>query len=454
MPGHETSLTALWRSRSLRWGVMVAAMVGCSLLAMFGLMYWRSSVLLFDTLDRSVSEQLELLSARPPEMLPFMIASRMNRGPEVVTAAGLFSAAHEHIVGDLAVIPKALTLNGRVQAIRDDAAMQGDWRVAGRILPDGRILLTARDASEIIAVRATLAHGAVAGILPAILLCLGAGIGVGLTTERRLRQLNAAAERIIEGELGERLPTRNRGDELDRLCVIVNRMLDRLEAGVAELQGAGEDIAHDIRTPLTALRARLERALSLAQDDPGQAALLEQSCQNVDETLSIVTALLRIADIRHVHRKAAFAAVDLADILRETGESYQPLAEDRGVSLTWSIETASVVTGDRQLLVEAVVNLVDNAVKFTPSGGQVALSLSGGPAKPVIRVRDTGPGIPATARLAVFQRFHRQDAARTTSGHGLGLSLVAAVARLHRFDIVIEDSTSGCCMALHCWANR
>jgi len=446
-----SGMAAVWRSRSLRWGVAVAAVLGFSLLAMFGLMYWRSSVLLFDTLDRSVSEQLELLSARPPDMLPFMISSRMNQGPEVVTRVGLFSAGSQPIVGDIAAIPPKLVLNGAVQAVLAAGLPLEHWRAAGRVLPDGRIIVVARDADEILAVRENLVRGAAVGIIPAILLSLGAGATLGLATERRLRRLNAVAERIVEGNLGERLPARLQGDELDHLCAIVNRTLDRLEEGVGALRGVGENIAHDIRTPLTALRSRLERGLVLAEQDEGLSLVLQQSIGNVDQTLSIVTALLRIAEIEHVRRTAAFAAVDLAEIVQETTEAYRPVAEDRGIELALSITTPACGVGDRQLLIEALVNLVDNAVKFTPPGGSVTVALSGTPHRPEISVSDNGPGIPVELRSAVFQRFYRADTARSARGSGLGLSLVAAVAKLHRFAVEVGDNDPGCRITLRCW---
>jgi signal transduction histidine kinase len=202
---------------------------------------------------------------------------------------------------------------------------------------------------------------------------------------------------------------------------------------------------------LTALRSRLERGLVLAEQDEGLSLVLQQSIGNVDQTLSIVTALLRIAEIEHVRRTAAFAAVDLAEIVQETTEAYRPVAEDRGIELALSITTPACGVGDRQLLIEALVNLVDNAVKFTPPGGSVTVALSGTPHRPEISVSDNGPGIPVELRSAVFQRFYRADTARSARGSGLGLSLVAAVAKLHRFAVEVGDNDPGCRITLRCW---
>ena len=451
MGAGKTGRVTIWRSSGLRWGVGFAAVLGSSLLLMFGLMFWRSSTLLFDTLDRSVTEQLELLSARPPDMLVFMIASRMEHGPEIVTRVGLFDAAQAPIVGDVSAIPTGLVLDGKVQPVMAPRGVE-HWRAVGRLLPDGRSLVVARNADEFVEVRADLVRGAAIGIIPAILLSLGGGALVGYASERRLRRLNAIAERIIGGDLQERLPEHPGGGELDRLCIIVNRMLERLQQVVSALKGTGDNIAHDLRTPLTSLRARLERTMILAGPDTAIAIPIAKSIENVDQALSIVTALLRISEIRHTRRRSEFAGFALADVLRETAESYQPVAEEKGVVVRWSAEIPATVMGDRQLVVEAVVNLVDNAVKFTPAGGEVSIGLHGSPARPIVMVTDTGPGIAAGERWAVFRRFHRGDASRTTSGGGLGLSLVAEIMRMHEFAIVVGDNQPGCRIELLCWA--
>jgi signal transduction histidine kinase len=442
---------SVWRSRGIRWGAAVAALLGSSLLVMFGLMFWRSSVLLFDTLDRTVIEQLSLLSARPPELLSFMILSRMNQQPAVITQVGLFDAGRVLLVGDVTKVPDDLRLDSTVHAIADPLHPAVHWRAAGRVLPDGRILVVARAADEILDVRANLGHGALAGIIPAILLSLGGGALIGMATEARLRRLSAVAERIIEGDLSARLAARVDGDELDRLCTIVNRMLDQLEEAFEALKAVGGNIAHDLRTPLTSLRARLERSAAMAGPAGEVGVSITRSIDSVDQALSIISALLRIGDIQHGRWQDGFAPFDLAAVVSETAETYQPVAADKGVDLSCRIDNPASIVGDRQLMVELLVNLVDNAVKFTPTGGCVRIALEGPSDRPLIVVSDTGPGIPEQARSAVFQRFYRAEASRSTPGSGLGLSLTAAVAKLHRFEIRLGDNAPGCRVELLCW---
>ena len=299
--------------------------------------------------------------------------------------------------------------------------------------------------------RADLVRGAAVGILPAILLSLAGGALVGIATERRLRRINGVAERIISGQLDERLPGGESGDELDRLCMIVNRMLGRFENVVAALQGVGDNIAHDLRTPLTSVRARLERTRRMAGPGSEIGQAVGQSITGIDRALAIVDALLRVAEIRHSRRESAFAPFELGALLSETAESFKPVADEKRIALTYPPMPGVTVTGDRELLVEAIVNLVDNAVKFTPEGGAVGIYLEGTSIKPIVRVSDTGPGIPPGDRSAVFRRFFRTDASRTTHGSGLGLSLVAEIAALHRFGLVLGDEAPGCRFELLCW---
>lgn len=439
----------LRHSGGLRWGVIFAAVLGSSLLATFGLTYWRSSFLLFDTLDRSVLEQVELLSARPPDLLPFMITSRMHHEPAVLTQVGLFDAGGAPVVGEIETMPAGLIADGRIHQIRAPMGFGRYWRAAARRLSDGRTLVAARSADEILKVRSDLIRGAAVGIVPAILLSLIGGVVVGVTTERRLRRINVAAERVMGGELAARLPGSGNRDELGRLCATVNRMLDRNETNVTALSSVGDNIAHDLRTPLTALRSRLERTQRASA--PGDARNALTSCiANVDQALAIIRALLRIADIRHQTRTADFRQVNLAEVVSETADVFLPLAEEKGIGLSVLIANDAGVVGDRQLLTEALVNLVDNAIKFTNRAGTVELALRGGPSAPEITVSDDGPGIAQEQRALVFRRFHRVDASRGTQGIGLGLSLVVEIARLHGFTAELDDTPRGCRFRLIC----
>ena len=218
---------------------------------------------------------------------------------------------------------------------------------------------------------------------------------------------------------------------------------------IHEIAGIGDNIAHDLRTPLTRVRVRLERGRQRAATLGELQTVADQAIAGVDQSLTIITGLLRIAEIEHGRRLEGFGQVQLAPLAREVGELYDPIAEDKGVVLRVEVAGEVAVNGDRDLLFEAVTNLVDNAVKFTPKGGRVNIAVLRRGSDGVIRVSDTGPGIPDLERDAVTKRFYRSDKSRCTEGLGLGLSLVAAIVKLHGFRFSIGEGP-GCTVEIVC----
>jgi signal transduction histidine kinase len=267
----------------------------------------------------------------------------------------------------------------------------------------------------------------------------------------RLSDVNRRIQRIVAGDLRERLPTGGGKDPFDQLAAGVNRMLGDIETLIHELAGVGDDIAHDLRTPLTRVRVRLERGREHAKTLDELRTVADQAIAGLDQSLTVITALLRIAEIEHSRRLERFGQVRLAPLLREVGDLYEPIAEDKHVTLVVDAadedaaadKDKATVLGDRDLLFEAIANLVDNAVKFTPDGGRVELGLRQRAGETVIRVCDSGPGIAAGEREMVTKRFYRSDKSRRSEGLGLGLSLVAAIIKLHGFRFTIADGP-GC----------
>jgi PAS domain S-box-containing protein len=223
----------------------------------------------------------------------------------------------------------------------------------------------------------------------------------------------------------------------------------QLEEALQEAKVVGDNIAHDLRTPLTRVRIRLERGREHASTLEELRAIADQAMAGLDQSLTTITALLRITEIEHSRRREGFSEVQLAPLIREAGDLYEPIAENKGVILRVEAPDGATVHGDRDLLFEAVANLVDNAVKFTPEGGRVELALLYQEGETVIRVSDTGPGIPEIEREAVTQRFYRSDKSRNTKGLGLGLSMVAAIIKLHSFRFSISAGP-GCTAEIAC----
>lgn len=238
-------------------------------------------------------------------------------------------------------------------------------------------------------------------------------------------------------------------DEFDRLATVLNAMLDRIGALIGNLRQVSSDIAHDLRTPLTRLRAEAERAAGEWDGSEIARARLHKVVAQADEVLEIFAALLRISEIEAGGGRRGFGPLDLSTLVEEMSESYEPALRDGGRQLRWTVVPGVTITGDRQLLAQAIVNLIENAATHTPPGTMVEVMLDHAPDGIRLSVRDDGPGIAMADRERVLQRFTRLDASRATPGHGLGLSLVTAIAGMHAMDLRLEDAAPGLRVVLH-----
>jgi signal transduction histidine kinase len=261
--------------------------------------------------------------------------------------------------------------------------------------------------------------------------------------------ISRTAEAIIEGDLTQRIPLQGTKDDLDRLAETLNRMLDRTNKLLESVRQASNNIAHDLRTPLSRLGQRLEEARmrSLSPEDHRRA--LDAAKTEVDALLDTFAALLRIAEVEAGAQRAAFHPVDLSAVVLTVTEAFTPSAEEAGYTLTAAVAHGIVVYGDRELLTQMLVNLVENALRHTPPGTHVRLSLRDGSGRVMLTVEDNGPGVPETERELILRRFHRLDQSRSTPGSGLGLSLVVAVAELHRGELHLADAGPGLRVSVH-----
>jgi signal transduction histidine kinase len=275
-----------------------------------------------------------------------------------------------------------------------------------------------------------------------ILLAAAAGISTSRRSVSRIETINATSRRIMQAGLGQRIPKRGTGDEWDELADNLNSMLDRIEELVAAHREVSDNIAHDLRTPLTRMRGRLERAASRPLEPAQSQALIADTIAELDGILRTFSSLLRISQIEAHERNAGFRTVELGALAREVVELFDAAAEERGVQLELRSGDGMQVQGDRDLLFEAVANLIDNALKH--GGGRVTVAVRPGE----LAVADLGPGIPADERKSVLKRFYRLERSRSSEGNGLGLSLVAAVARLHGARLDMEDNHPGLRIAL------
>jgi signal transduction histidine kinase len=261
---------------------------------------------------------------------------------------------------------------------------------------------------------------------------------------RRVEIINRAATAIVQGDLSRRLPTRDTTDEFDQLAQTINLMLRQIERLVEGVRNTSNAVAHDLRTPLAELRARLE---GIIRGQPGDIAPFDeihQAVADIDRLIGIFNALLRLSEIDSGMRRSGFRAVELAEITTEIAELYGPLIEERGIDFAVDVPDGLAVSGDPFLLAEAVGNLVDNAAKYTPRGDVISVAARrSDDAHAEITVADTGPGIDASEKSSVTARFYRGRAADGIGGVGLGLSVVEAVARLHGGALELGDNAPG-----------
>ncbi len=310
-------------------------------------------------------------------------------------------------------------------------------------LADGSLLLLGFDRYNIVETQEAIAWAFTWSALIMLFVAASGGIFVGRRALYRIDLFNEKLREFEGGKLDTRLPVRGSADELDELSVSVNATLERVEGLMASLRQVSSDIAHDLRTPLTRLRQRLEAASLNAKTAEDHAAVIDDALDQTDAILATFSALLRIAQIEAGARREGFAQFDLSATCNAVLDAYRASLEDEGRTLTADIAPGLSVRGDRELISQALSNLIENVFRHTPPGTPVEIGLHKADGRVTMSVSDEGPGIPETERNKVFQRFYRLERSRTTPGNGLGLSLVLAVADLHAAEIEAEGGERG-----------
>jgi signal transduction histidine kinase len=436
------------RSKTFHWTAALAGLFAIFVITLFGFIYFRIDDYLIARSDTMITTQAGFFARLPRERMISALDDRLEQDSRGVQFSGVFDAGRNRLAGNVAALPDGLDIDAPARSVplvrfdsKDGSAIS--VRTVARRLDNGDILVIGRNVDETAEVFRVVGAALALGLLPAFCLWLLAGAWLSARARRRVEEVNLRVQRIIAGDLRERLPHRNVDEPFSRLAAIVNGMLDELETTINALAGVGNDIAHDLRTPLTRARLMLERGRTNATTLEQLQEAADKAIAGIDQSLSIVTALLRLAEIENSRRSSAFGDVALGEMLREVCDMYEPIAEDKQVALSVNISAALSVRGDRDLLLEAVANLVDNAIKFTPRNGSVELQLLRGERETILRVRDTGPGISEHEHEAVLRRFYRSDKIRNTPGVGLGLNLVSAIVKLHGFRLIIHPGPGG-----------
>ncbi|WGK92936.1 sensor histidine kinase [Pseudomonas migulae] len=439
-----------WRSSSSRLLALYSSLFVLWSGILMGVMYYEVSAYLDNLAKHSLMQRQHLFSRFSGEQLLDALAVSMTFDIRGIDAYGLFDAEHRYLNGALRHIPKGLPLDGKIHMLSDcadsdDPTLPADsCDAVATQTRDGRWLILVRDNGSLFAVTRIILHALLWGVTLTILPGIVGWHLLRRRPLRRIRGIQASAEAIVAGDLTRRLPLSNRRDELDMLAAIVNAMLERIERLMNEVKGVCDNIAHDLRTPLTRLRAQLYRMQQQAGEGSAEATQLDSVLAEADTLMARFRGLLRISELEDRQRRSGFVQLDPVPLLQELHDFYLPLAEEGELTFKLQLpESLPALNGDRALLFEAVANLLSNSIKFTPSGGEVILRGINESGHTRIEVLDSGPGIPPAEREAVFQRFYRAEGGNQQSGFGLGLSIVAAIVSLHGFTLEVGDSESG-----------
>lgn len=430
------------------------------LAAGFGLLLmlvsWLAGQYMLGHVEESVEAELDILAAEyrvdGVRGISGLIRQRLDvRSANHDRVYRLEDAAGRLLIGNLDHWPASAgreSLPLRLPSLRHSGQTEIVARWAR--LPDGSRLLVGFDEYEVEQVRGDIRRAALVSFGLMLIASLGGGYLITRAALRPVETIRRAAQQIMDGDLQHRVPLRSGdgADEFDRLAQTLNGMLDRIARLIASVRGATDNIAHDLRSPLTRHRARIEAALNHPPTADELPDWLERNLADVDQVLSTFQSLLRIARVDSGLLRSEFSELDVGRLVRDAAELMEPLAEERGLRLVVSAPEGAACTGHRDLLFQTVLNLIDNAIKYSPHGGTVELSLTRDGEDWRLCVHDEGPGIPAAERERVFERLYRLDSARDTPGLGLGLSLVQSVVALHRGTIALEDAAPGLAVTL------
>jgi len=440
------------RSRVYRYGLIYMGLFIASVLIILFSLY-----LLFmergeALVDAKIRHEVERITSRYSEADEARMIANLSFFMDVHPGyAGVYlleDSRGRHLAGNLDHWPDVELVPGQMEFFthldrqaKEDSAILVRGTVC--LLPGNHRLLVGRNYSIIKDIKFLLRREAIDGLLISIALGLVVSTVMAFSLSRRLERINRTTLETLDAGLDIRVPLNGSGDEFDRLAVNLNRMLGRIKRLMESMEGVADVIAHDLRSPLNRLKSRMEVGLLSDRTHEDYRTILVENVEDTDRILSTFNSLLTIAKVRASSAQVGFQTVDLAEVLRETWEFYTPVAEEKGQVMTVEASDPVPVNGNPDLLVQVMFNLVDNAIKYSPSGALITLTAEKESSVCVVQVRDDGPGIPEHFLPSAFDRFSRLDSHRESSGQGLGLSLVQVVVELHGGSVELVDGGPG-----------
>lgn len=440
---------------SLRIALLAGLLALVTNIAIIGFIHWRTYDASVATLRRQVTEQAQVLtdvyhSGGIDSLVSAINDSNDPDDPQV--AADLLDPSGRPQLGNVASLslgaePLSEGYHTALVTLEGETAPH-EAAIYLHHLRNRGWLMTVRIAGEGLALRQTLQRSLLISLALSILLGTACGVILARYVGRRVRGIATVANRIADGDFTQRIPVSGSYDSFDGLARQINQMLDRISTLMEELSMLTDSLAHDLRSPVGRLRAAADRAL--ATDAPEQREqLLVKIIHEADSLMRMLTTVLEIGRSEALATRKQFAHFDAGALASELAEMYEPVAEEAGVQLQFENPAKPLdLVGHRQLLAQAVSNLVENAIKYGAEGGEITLSARDGRDRVIIEVRDRGPGIPAELRAQARRRFVRLDSSRSEAGAGLGLTLADAIAHLHRGELVLDDGHPGLRAAL------
>jgi len=437
-------LSRVFRTSSFRLALVYAGMTGLSFIVLFGVILWSTAHFMHHQIDDSVANEIDEIVTDPQSVNLAGLAS-------VVGGLARHSGGFHYLLQDSA----GKVIAGNMQSLDPQVGVREltrppgvtrsrDRSIRGKgVAVEGGYLFVGWSAHQLREMEEMVTGSFMWGLAASVVLALVGGVFAGHRIMRKIESVSETTRDIVAGDLTRRVRVSAAGDEFDNLAGSINSMLDRIEGLMSELRQVTTDIAHDLRTPLSRLRQRLERAQRPEADVPELREAVAGTVGELDVILGIFGALLRIAQIESGARRSGFGVVDLSELLGTVAELYRSSAEEKRQAFLLSVADNLRVGGDRELLLQLFANLVENAIKHSPPESRITLSAWQEPGRACVEIADNGPGIPAPLRGKVLQRFFRLESSRTLQGSGLGLSLAHAVVKLHEASMELSHNDPG-----------
>jgi len=449
-----------FKSSAFRITLVYVLLFGLSVAIILGFIYWSTIIYKTQQTDEEISaELLELSGVYERKGYPGLVTLLSERiaqqRPGDPTLYLLTDHRYQRLVGNISGWPKVARdgkegwLEFKLDDIREEVANEFSARAQTSVIENRFNLLVGQGMKDLTTLKALVGRALIWGLMLTLALGIIGGLMMRRTLSSRLGAINQTSRKIMQGDLRKRIRTRGTGDEFDELANNLNGMLDQIEHGMEGVRRVSDNIAHDLKTPLARLKNRVEELKMRVDHGSEEEAAVDQIIMEADGLLATFNALLRIARIEYSEQRKGFKLVDINSILYDLQELYEPLIEEKGQLFTVQISKPMEIYADRDMLFQAFANLLDNAIKYTPDRGKIAIRSFKDDSRWYVEITDNGPGIPETEHEKVVQRFYRLDQSRTTPGSGLGLALVFAVLKVHKLKLSFGDNEPKNSLMIH-----